>query len=615
MIPRKKRITIIAIVTALAVLLIAGILIFLYLKTDAFKSNETLFAKYLIQNFDTIELLGNDDNSEVETMLSNNKYTSETEGKIEYTENKGTSGESKNSSVNDVKINVNGNIDNANDYKYYDIAISNKNEKLVGLEYLKQDETYGIRLNGIQQFVSTQNQNEEKNKMKSIDQIMEELDIDSIIKLSEEEKQTLSNTYIGIIQKNVPKNKYHKQSNSLITINNKDVQSTAYYISFTVEEFNNLYIKMLEQLSNDEIILSKIDKITEKMKEIDKNYNKNLREEFVQNINDKIKEIQDNNIGNEEVKITVYQSKMKTVRTSIEEGTQKTIIDFYDDTSMKITNTEIKDTTKEDSIKIEKKDNGTQKSIFIEYENTENNTVQLNTYLDYEQNVQDNEIQTNIKFSMSNEKNDAILSITNKKNIVQKFENQITLENDNVDLDKLSDEQLSKINEILSENAQTQLSNLLAVVNLNDYIKILQNLGIVNENTIQLPNEGEITETERKRFNSQFEFFVSEHLTTDNIKELLNTTENNFEDMKVLLRTGEVQDLDMDKLNNSRESTEYKESIAEILFYIKRNSNNDDKVEETQKYLEKYSSDKYTVSINYDNDGLTRIIRAKIEEN
>ena len=615
MIPRKKRITIIAIVTALAVLLIAGILIFLYLKTDAFKSNETLFAKYLIQNFDTIELLGNDDNSEVETMLSNNKYTSETEGKIEYTENKGTSGESKNSSVNDVKINVNGNIDNANDYKYYDIAISNKNEKLVGLEYLKQDETYGIRLNGIQQFVSTQNQNEEKNKMKSIDQIMEELDIDSIIKLSEEEKQTLSNTYIGIIQKNVPKNKYHKQSNSLITINNKDVQSTAYYISFTVEEFNNLYIKMLEQLSNDEIILSKIDKITEKMKEIDKNYNKNLREEFVQNINDKIKEIQDNNIGNEEVKITVYQSKMKTVRTSIEEGTQKTIIDFYDDTSMKITNTEIKDTTKEDSIKIEKKDNGTQKSIFIEYENTENNTVQLNTYLDYEQNVQDNEIQTNIKFSMSNEKNDAILSITNKKNIVQKFENQITLENDNVDLDKLSDEQLSKINEILSENAQTQLSNLLAVVNLNDYIKILQNLGIVNENTIQLPNEGEITETERKRFNSQFEFFVSEHLTTDNIKELLNTTENNFEDMKVLLRTGEVQDLDMDKLNNSRESTEYKESIAEIIFYIKRNSNNDDKVEETQKYLEKYSSDKYTVSINYDNDGLTRIIRAKIEEN
>lgn len=615
MIPRKKRITVIAIVTALAVLLIAGILIFLYLKTDAFKSNETLFAKYLIQNFDTIELFENDDNSEVETMLSNNKYTSETEGKIEYTENKGTSGESKNSSVNDVKINVNGNIDNTNDYKYYDIAISNKNEKLVGLEYLKQDETYGIRLNGIQQFVSTQNQNEEKNKMKSINPIMEESDIDSIIKLSKEEKQTLSNTYIGIIQKNVPKNKYHKQSNSLITINNKDVQSTAYYISFTVEEYNNLYIKILGQLSNDEIILSKIDKITEKMKEIDKNYNKNLREEFVQNINDKIKEIQDNNIGNEEVKITVYQSKMKTVRTSIEEGTQKTIIDFYDDTSMKITNTEIKDTTKEDSIKIEKKANGTQKSIFIEYENTENNTVQLNMYLDYEQNAQDNEIQTNIKFSMSNEKNDAILSITNKKNIVQKFENQITLENDNVDLDKLSDEQLNKINEILTENAQTQLSNLLAVVNLNDYIKILQNFGIVNENTIQLPNEGEITETERKRFNSQFDFFVSEHLTTDNIKELLNTTENNFEDMKVLLKTGEVQDLDMDKLDNSRESTAYKESIAEILFYIKRNSNNDDKGEETQKYLEKYSSDKYTVSINYDNDGLTRIIRAKIEEN
>ena len=83
--------------------------------------------------------------------------------------------------------------------------------------------------------------------------------------------------------------------------------------------------------------------------------------------------------------------------------------------------------------------------------------------------------------------------------------------------------------------------------------------------------------------------------------------------MKVLLKTGEVQDLDMEKLKSSEDSNEYKKSIAEILFYIKRNSNNEQKAENTLEYL-KNNNDKYTVSIEYDNDRLVKIIRAKIQE-
>ena len=43
--------------------------------------------KYLIQNFENIEFLKTEKNPEIENLLNNNKYTSQIEGKIEYTEN------------------------------------------------------------------------------------------------------------------------------------------------------------------------------------------------------------------------------------------------------------------------------------------------------------------------------------------------------------------------------------------------------------------------------------------------------------------------------------------------------------------------------------------------
>ena len=615
MMARKKRITIITIAIVLVIAIIIGILAFLYIKTDAFKSNETLFAKYLVQNFDIIEVWENSKNTDIENLLDTNKYTSQIEGKIEYTENKGTSNEKQSSSVNNVGIKITSNIDKSNNYNYSDISIGTENEKLVGLEYLNEDDKYGIRLKDIQQFVSIKKDDEtQESELKNIEKLTENIDVQSIIKFSDEEKQTLKNTYLEIIKNNVSKEKYHKQSNSLITVNNKDMQTNAYYIEFTLEECNNLYIKILEQIAKDEIILSKVDLIEEQIKEIDEDYDGNLRENFVDNINDKIKEIEDKNIGNDKVKITVYEKNMKTVRTSIEKNNDKTTIDLYDGSSIKIDTVKIDETTDEQYIKIESKNDGTNLNVLVEYAKIQDNNIKNTVQFNYEQTFLNNELNKNIELGISNEKNEAIIKISDDTNFVQEFENEITLEKDNVDLDELDEEQSNAINGILTENVQSQLSNLLAVVNLNDYVSMLQNLGLMNKTSIELPSDGEVTETERKRFNSQFEFFVSEGLTSDNIKELIDTAENNFEDMKVLLKNGEIQDLNLDKINSSKESSDYKKEISEILLYIKRNSNNEEKEADLLTYLEKERGNKYNVSIEYDADGLTRIIRVKIQE-
>ena len=206
------------------------------------------------------------------------------------------------------------------------------------------------------------------------------------------------------------------------------------------------------------------------------------------------------------------------------------------------------------------------------------------------------------------------MKINDTINIVDEFENEITLNEDNVNIDELEDEQKSSISEILNENYKTQLSNVQSVANINDYKRMLQNLGIIKNDAVELPSEGEITDTERKRFNSQFEFFASENLTSNNITELLNTATNNLGDIKVVLKDGNIEDLDADKLKSANDSYEYKKSISEILLYIKRNSNNEEKFKNLNEYLKDENNNKYTVSIEYDNDGLTSLIRAKLQD-
>ena len=615
MMARKTRIAMITAAISLLVITIIGILVFLYLETDAFKTNETLFTKYLAQNFEELDNLKNNSSSTTKSLLENSKYTSKIDGQIEYIENKDTSDENKNSSVNNIKLKINEQKDNQNKYKYYDMAIQNENEKLLGVEYIKTQGKQGIRLNGIQQFVSTQNEENEILKefnIKTIDKLTSSIDIDSIISFSEEEKQTIKNNYMNILKNNISKDKYHKQSNALITVNNKDIQTNAYYISMTLEEYNNLYVKILQQLENDETLLAKIDAIEEKLKEY--NAEENLKDQIIEKINEKIKNIQDNNIGNDEVKITVYENNGKTVRTSIENGTDKLVLDFYNEASMKITQTKMEDVVKEKTIKIEKQKNDAQINTMIEYSNSEENQEKYNITLNYEETNQNNNIQKNVELLISNDKNQANLKINDTINIVDEFENEITLNEDNVNIDELEDEQKSSISEILNENYRTQLSNVQAVANINDYKRMLQNLGIIKNDAVELPSEGEITDTERKRFNSQFEFFASENLTSNNITELLNTATNNLGDIKVVLKDGNIEDLDADNLKSSNDSYEYKKSISEILLYIKRNSNNEEKSKNLNEYLKDENNNKYTASIEYDNDGLTSLIRIKLQE-
>ena len=618
---RKKKIIILISSIVLVVLIILGILVTLYIKTDMFKSNEKLFAKYMMQNLNAIEILKDKDTLGTENKLNTNKYKSEMEGTIQYTENIGTSAESTESNINKVKLKINSDIDKQENYDYKDISIGTDDEELVKLEYLNQDQTYAVRMYGIKQFVSAKKDNlDELLKefgIENIQGLLAKIDYNSILDFSEEEKQTLMNTYVGVIQANVSKDKYSKQAKTLITINNQDIQTNAYCLKLTVEEYNNLYIKILEQITKDEIILSKVDLVENEIKEKNPNYEgeTSLRQTVINSINSKIEEIKDNNIGNEEVKIIVYENNMQTVRTTIQKAINKTTLDLYNNSYIKIDNIELGENENEQSIKIEKNNDETQSNTSIEFKKIQDNEIINNIQMNYQQMLENENIKKNIELEISNEKYKGIFNIKDDIELVENFENQVSLETDNVKLDELQKEQINSVKDIINENIEEQLSKLYDIVDLNQYKKMLQNLEIIKNNTIEMPNKGEVTDIERKRFNSQFEFFISEDLTEDNIKDLIKTAENNFDDMKVLLKSGEIEDLDVEKIDSTyNNSSDYKESISEILISIKEDSKNEEKKENALKYIEDNSNNKYTVSLEYDDNGLVKMIRIKIQE-
>ena len=276
-----------------------------------------------------------------------------------------------------------------------------------------------------------------------------------------------------------------------------------------------MIVKVLEQVSNDEIILSKIDNVENIIKEKYSSYDseKSLREEFIEEINKEVEDIQNNNIGNDEVKITVNESKGKTTRTTIQTNTGKLNIDLYNNV-IKFDNIEYSQTENEQIIQIEKNSSENEEDISIEYEKIEDNEITADVELKLNQKMENENIKNQIELSLKNDKYKTVLTIDDNIEIVDKFENQINIEDNNVELSSLDEDKTTTITNILLGNIQTQIQKFNDSVPLQNYVKMLQNLNLLKNNSIDISDNVDITETEKNRFNSQFEYFASQNLTT-----------------------------------------------------------------------------------------------------
>lgn len=585
--PRKKRRTIIILSSLLLLLIIAVVFVFLYINTDMLKSNSILFVKYMGQNIENLcEIYNEVGKSEYNDLLQQNKYTTETQVKVNYTENIGTSSESAQNSINQLKLKIKGQTDKNNQYNYQDINLLSNDKKISEVEYIQSENEYGIKFSDLfNQYILADN-GDLKELLEKTGYTEEELenvpskiklgdDFESISPFSEEEQEIITK-YISIIVSNISKDNFSKQKDQNIQIDGKNIKANAYVLTVTKEQLNDMYIKMLEELKQDEIILSRIDKIQNLLEKYQTDEIVNLREQFVKNVENLITDITKNNIGQEEAKIIVYENNRTTVKTTIQAPNYEINIDILSYQSDKYAQISYQNTTsgkEQEQVFTYKK---TEEETSAALKNTKDGETTEYSLLANEK-VEGNNCTKNIIAKYEDNSKRVEATIEQKIDIVNSFENQVVLNDENsINLSKLAIEQIKAVWDRVDEGVSEKVNDITATsVKTEDLREVLKVIGLVEEEQV-LQVTG-VTETERNRFNSKFEILQGDNLESTEVLNLIDAIKENLIDMKVVSNT-ELK-LKLDQFNKNEE-------VATTL----------------SSFVEQRKNKKYNVKVEYDEE-------------
>ena len=582
MITRKKRITLIIVIVFFVLLIIGGIFIFLYLNTDMFKSNQTLFVKYLGKNSENIQNLQNIVNkTEYDELLKTNPYNVTSEIKVNYTQNIGTTEENNNNSINQLKMTIEGQTDNNNNYDYRNIKLLKNDEQVMQNEILHTSNNYGIKFTDLfNQYVVVENENL-KDLLKRIGYTDEQIEYvpDSIdfnnniieeIKFSNEDVENLISKYTSIITQNIGETNFQKQKNQMIEINGQTYLANAYILSLTKEQLNNVYINILENLKEDEIILNKIDEIQNKINQLTLGENnQDLKNEFIQKIDLTIGRIRQTNIGTEETKIIVYENNGETISTSIQTQEYQINLNCLNGYNELVINENNTETYK---ITIENIDN----KLAINIENNKNQKSSLYIERTYEENDKKKDENYKVLYEVDDRKLDVNINKTTE--IAPIMENTQVFNNDNaVVLNNLEDSMMKEIINRAQTGLNGKIESVKQQINYPDIEQMLKDLGFIQNSEI-LTSTG-ITETEKNRFNSSFELLRGENLSGETISASIQSVKNNL--------------LTVETVDNN-----------ELKIGVSRNQSNEEIVNVLINFFNENQNEKYNIDVEYDENGL-----------
>lgn len=589
--PRKKRIAILCSCIALVLLISIIIIYILYTKTDTFKSSRTLLVKYMMQNADNINNISNNFKNDI---LDERKYTSKTDIKLNYTKNAGTSSENTKNAINEYTLTLEGKVDKQAKYNFQDIKIlDGKNNEKMKFEYVRDNNTYGIKFSDLfYQYILVDNYNlkdiyqdlntNDEQSINFPDSIKNLEELNDIIKFSDEEKNVLRDKYTKILEAQFQIGKVTKKKNEMITINEQELKTTAFTLTLTKEEINNIYLKFLEELKQDDIILSKLDNINETLSSynliLNSNEKLNLKEDFVKNIEKTIQKINKTNIGQEETQIIVYTNNKQTVRTKIKYLEYEIYLDFLQNNYVQF--------------KIQKLDAVETKTYTL---NCNENSIEFNFNKNIDGTIKDFNILKTTHVNEENIKNNFVMKYEYGTNRIEtNIEQNINLTDELKDLPKINNNNAIKINDLdkeatieLVNRIKSSLNQKIDTTFVNkereDFNSILKALGLKRD--IQEIQPIGVTDAERNRYNSQFDILQGENLKGKDIITAINAIKGNINKIDIISNT----------------------ELKIKLIKFKSNSN-EGVVKQLVEFLEKNSDKIYDIKIDYDENGLANYI-------
>lgn len=588
MIPRKKRRLILIISIFLVILMIFTAFVLVYINTDMFKSNRTLFMKYLGQNTENLSQIYTQitQKNDYETSLEQNKYTVNTQINVNNTENLGTTEENTDNVINQLKIVSDGQVDIANQYNYQKMNLYKNGESLLGLEYIQNSNTYGLRFSDhFQQFLLVDNNNLQDLYSKlgysdeEVSNIPNQIDIEQLsiggLLLTNEEEKTLANKYIQIIENGLLNQNFSKQENQTIEIDGKSVQTNSYSVTLTKEQLNNLYLALLEQLKNEEVILGKLDTLQIK------DYNsQSLRDSFIDGIDELISQINQNNIGQDETTITVYENMKNTVRTSIQTNEYEINLDFL------ATNGEnfIQYSEDNNSKDITKKFALSENKGNLEINITTTEGEDENSYtIKQTKEVSGNSMTKSISARYEDSDNRVEAYVTQNYQTVTQFNDGITLDNQNsIKLNDLEKEELQSLMTTVTDNVNNKFVEIQTKIDMQEIQQVLVNAQLLEEGQ-NIESTG-VTETEKTRYNSQFEMLRGQNLDAERVLNAINASQNYIKNLEVVSNT-------------------------ELRIGLDRTTNSPDVVTTLQTFMEEHGRETYNIDVDYDeNTGLVNAL-------
>ena len=567
----EKKLKIIIILLIVAMFLIAIIGGILYFTTDLLKSKEALFQKYLFQNVQNIATVFDVSTGEKYIdYIRNNDYTENTEMNFSYLE-------TENDQEEIYKITAEGISNNSENAFYENIKASYGNEELANIELLRQNEVYGLRLsNLVQQFVSIENatmyyvvSNLGYNGTYFQEKINpDNVNFSGLFDLSEEEINTLREKYSNAIFSDIDSKSYSSKNNVTITLSNTESLENAkqYTLTLSKTEVDKIYRKILNEAINDTIILSKLEKIDNEIKEfgIIVPEGESLKERYTKKLQEIYDSIEYTGQNSQMITFNVYQYKGTTYRTSMKTDAGEYIIDLNNKNGTELSYKTIKLTPEGEDVTlytlgkqadglrhIAYEDNDKSYDISLKTVSDENKITEAGSFLYKSKNI--NQIKIDLQ---------TVFDFSNKKQIERKFE-----ENNNILLNNFESDTIENIFVSLNNRIIKQIEDKKAIINT----KLLNNISIwidkkeTERKNIELNN----LELKKQKFNNKFVLYEGENTDIATVTKLLKTAGKNMTNfevidgrhIKILIQSGVKNDEKAEQIINALSSQKYTYNI------------------------------------------------------
>lgn len=502
---QKKNTKILLILIIIIVIIIlagVGILVF---ATDIFKSDKEMFFKYMADIGDPKKGFIDEELKQYFEKKNNTPYNDEGEFSVNISSD---NEQKKFENVNNFNISFSGQVDTANSKAAQNISLNYSNDVKFPINYKQIENKIGLQTKYVgSKFVAIETEklnkfSEDLDDVESYGEMVDKLQKMGKVELTEDEKSHIKDTYITVINQQLEKDKFSKV---------KESDMSGYKLSLTGTDLQNVLVKLLETLKNDQ---TTVDKLNEYLK-----IQKNSAKITASQIDDAIKSIKDDtDFSDKNFEIAVYQKNRDVCKLVIE--------------------------TTEGTITIEKKIEGNQQNIDVSYEMKEDKKSKISFSANFEnleslQNIKENyelimslpevaesstttDVDSKVvvyKYNFSNDVN-----FTDSAT-VEDFSSDNSLMLTDYDSDQVSNflnavvERISEVNEQQMGQLGLEASENPIVINMMIpfsyiYLGNMYALNQVNSN---------MSEAEINNFNQKFEAYESTNLKGVTVKGLLST--------------------------------------------------------------------------------------------